>query len=648
MKRTLETPEGTAERTGIISKTQGRTEASERDLGGRMRKEKARARAIAKRQATAERIAAASEQLLAGIEEIAASSSQFARQMEVLAKSTVELAETAESAQNTTVRQSNACDEIMNTSSELRGFVDEAVTSMQQSIIALDATLTDLAEAAQMSARLGERVGELEQNSSEIGEIVQTVVMIADQTNLLALNAAIEAARAGEHGLGFAVVADEVRNLAEVSDSAAREITTVVQEFQKEVSDVVGIIRNMVQQFQSIHDRTGRNNQNFARVAELFELYAKIMGDALQVIEGLKARADELSSNCSTVAVSCEQIKVGCQESATAIKEQSKAMAEISNGTQALAEMMEELKSTIDLDKLAEEVAATAEQLSASIEEVGGTADEIAGALTQISGAIDSASSRIQASVRLTQANQEGVKNMRSYIEQSSQVLEELEELFKATRKDARQGVWGDLRACIERYPEIAKSIAALSERIRLIGKTVNSIENVSIQTNMLAVNGFIEAATAAEHGRGFSVVAGDIRSLASETADNAERIKDLVEGLENQINKIRDELMQSEEVARKADKAIIAAGKRNDVVEQSLALINSHRPKVKAATEDMSAAIDEANEGIALLAKKIADQAIQIQQASRTATEQNQAINQIAGSVEEIASTADEMQSLR
>jgi len=310
---------------------------------------------------------------------------------------------------------------------------------MQQSIIALDATLTDLAEAAQMSARLGERVGELEQNSSEIGEIVQTVVMIADQTNLLALNAAIEAARAGEHGLGFAVVADEVRNLAEVSDSAAREITTVVQEFQKEVSDVVGIIRNMVQQFQSIHDRTGRNNQNFARVAELFELYAKIMGDALQVIEGLKARADELSSNCSTVAVSCEQIKVGCQESATAIKEQSKAMAEISNGTQALAEMMEELKSTIDLDKLAEEVAATAEQLSASIEEVGGTADEIAGALTEISGAIDSASSRIQASVRLTQANQEGVKNMRSYIEQSSQVLEELEELFKATRKDARQ-----------------------------------------------------------------------------------------------------------------------------------------------------------------------------------------------------------------
>ncbi len=45
------------------------------------------------------------------------------------------------------------------------------------------------------------------------------------------------------------------------------------------------------------------------------------------------------------------------------------------------------------------------------------------------------------------------------YIEQSSQVLEELEELFKATRKDARQGVWGDLRACIERYPEIANGV---------------------------------------------------------------------------------------------------------------------------------------------------------------------------------------------
>ncbi len=61
----------------------------------------------------------------------------------------------------------------------------------------------------------------LEDRSTEIGRIIDTITRIAEQTNLLALNAAIEAARAGEHGKGFAVVAGEVRKLAEESKTSA-------------------------------------------------------------------------------------------------------------------------------------------------------------------------------------------------------------------------------------------------------------------------------------------------------------------------------------------------------------------------------------------------------------------------------------------
>ena len=86
---------------------------------------------------------------------------------------------------------------------------------------------------------------------------------------------------------------------------------------------------------------------------------------------------------------------------------------------------------------------------------------------------------------------------------------------------------------------ESAKSVLELEERTRRIDKIVDAIVMVTVQTKMLAVNGNVEAARAGEYGRGFSVVAGDIRSLANESSENADRIKDLVKNVQTQINKV-------------------------------------------------------------------------------------------------------------
>ena len=107
----------------------------------------------------------------------------------------------------------------------------------------------------------------------------------------------------------------------------------------------------------------------------------------------------------------------------------------------------------------------------------------------------------------------------------------------------------GELSAGVTRSLETTRQslglIAGLEGVSRSVDKIVDGIGMVSIQTNMLAVSGSVEAARAGDFGKGFAVVSKDIRSLARDSGDNAGRIKDTVRAIQDQIATVRRELEQ-------------------------------------------------------------------------------------------------------
>ena len=131
------------------------------------------------------------------------------------------------------------------TATETSDQTRKGMEAMRNTESSIDTVARETAAAEESLQSMHGSVIQLQKDTGNINNLVETVRGIADQTNLLALNASIEAARAGEHGRGFAVVAEEVRKLAEQSRAATESIKKTLNEMNKAVNDIAQSINTI-------------------------------------------------------------------------------------------------------------------------------------------------------------------------------------------------------------------------------------------------------------------------------------------------------------------------------------------------------------------------------------------------------------------
>jgi methyl-accepting chemotaxis protein len=610
----------------------------------RIAEDKTRARTLARAQAVAEKLSTATEQVAAAINEATSTVEELGKTMQTIAAGAEQAAAAAEESR-AAINQIEKASDVANAKAVESLNVVDALYSLSRTTSAdIEALIKGVSDAAQANFDSAKMIAELERQSEEIGKIVHAVARIADQTNLLALNAAIEAARAGEHGKGFAVVADEVRNLAEMSEKSARGIQEVVNEIQSPVKVVSADAQEAGQKGLEEVEKAKVITAALVRVeAELNEMREGCKAISTNASESLSGAKEYLKAALE-IARASEESSAAVLESQKAVEEQGRAYNEMNEASSSLAQLAETLKTSTNAQKSAEELAAAAEELSANAEQVKGASGQISAAIEEISRSAQLSGKACESSVVLGSQLEHGALDMSQRAKLNEAKCGSVTGLL-STNKEAIEEMIANIGKAAEGSQAAAKNVLELEERTRRIDKIVDAIVMVTVQTRMLAVNGNVEAARAGEFGRGFSVVAGDIRSLANESSENADRIKDLVKSIQGQITKVVSDI-EGSGVKAKGEAERAKASTAN--LERMVKDINEVRVGAVSTVKGSEEAVvalqqaSKASEQIATAAEEMTRSA----EESATAAEQGlKAAEEILQAVEEIASQADELQ---
>ncbi len=436
------------------------------------------------------------------------------------------------------------------------------------------------------------------------------------------------------------------------------------------------------QQTEHVVAQTAQREQGAARTALIVEVVLAVVAMVVGFLL-IRRMAAMIAEPITRIAEGARRIADG---DLTSERLSDASGDELGDVAKAFNRMTEDLRQMIGrIRQAAQEVATAGDQMASTAEQVAGATAQISSSMQEVAAGASLQSQRADETAgymdQLKLAAQQVMQGAKSQAEDIARATEVVRQSAKAIEQVARsaqevsaaaaralheaESGGSSVRQTVDGIAQIDEAsreavaaVEALGASSQQIGAIVEVISSIADQTNLLALNAAIEAARAGEHGRGFAVVADEVRKLAESSGEASDQISQIIETIQGHVHSAVENMNVSNERVRQGTEMAGKAGRALEAILQAMRETNGYAQDISAAAEEVAASTEgavQAMDAIAAVAEEslaateqMTSQAMAVQErvqgVAAVSAETAAAVAQVSSSSEEMGASAEEI----